>query len=346
MPTSGHGLDAFPIPSAWRSDVDRAFASEIRAYVDKHILQRRQSEPPDGGLLADAWQGIAAGLGLQFAIFPERFGGAGQHEPSAAFILTAAAEQVGRGDVGLGMLLASTQALAASIVVAAPADHPRLAKLAETFVSDQATRGSLVMPSLAADAGAGQRDDAGRTVQASSRAEGERWAISAQRARPLCGGADAAWFGVVTMVEGQPALWWVPAKAEGVHRHQPLKQTGLWACPNAEISLASVRVDAGCRLISGTAAVRSVRSWFALLAAAACVGAGYAAFEILSEWGQSRVIKGRGRVFKDNPLAASVMADVAAGLHRSRILVYHLAYMIAHPDDHGPAGEDPVAVSA
>ena len=343
MSNPGSGLDAFPIPLEWLSDVDRAFASEVRAYVDKEIVVKRQSESLDGGLLTKAWRGINVDLGLQSAIWPDRVGGAGESSPAAALLLTAVAEQVGRGDVGLGVLLASVQAMAASVVVGASDGDPRVAAWAPEFVADQPLRVALVMPSMGS--GDGPVDEEGRFVQVVARADGEHRVLEADHARPLCGGADADWFGVVSAEEGELAMWWVPADAPGVRRHEVLKQTGLWSCPNAEVTLAGVRVAPESRWLAGTESVRSAGTWFQLLASASCVGALFATFEILSEWGESRVIKGRGQVFKNNPLAASVMAELAARVHRDRILVYNLAHMLAHPQDVGPAGADTVSVA-
>lgn len=345
MANPGSGLDVFPIPNDWLSDVDRAFAGEVRAYVDKQIVQARQSKPVDGGLLKDAWQGVSVDLGLQSAIWPERHGGAGQGSPEGAMLLTAVAEQLGRGDVGLGLMLACAQSVAAAVVASSKNDA-QLEAVAAPFVGDRPVRVALVFPSMSAGDDDDRIDDEGRFVQAVVRREGGSGTLHADRARPLCGGADADWLGVVALDGDEPTMWWVGADARGVQRHEALKQTGLWACPNAEISLDRVAVASQACVLRGAEAVRSVRSWFQLLAAATCVGALVATFEILSEWGESRVIKGRGQVFKNNPLAASVMADLAARVHRDRLLAYDLAHMMAHPDVFGSAGADAVGVTA
>ena len=169
----------------------------------------------------------------------------------------------------------------------------------------------------------------------------------APNARVRCaGGADADWLGLFALDGSEPAMWWVSAQAPGVRRHDRLKQTGLWACPNAELTLQRVRMAPEACCLRGTDVLHSVRSWFQLLAAASCVGALSATFEILSEWGDSRVIKGRGQAFKNNPLTASVMADLAARVHRNRLLVFDLAHLIAHPEPFGSEGSRALSVTA
>ena len=75
MANLGSGLDIFPIPHGWLSDVDRAFAGEVRSFVTKQILHARQSKPVDDALMAEAWRAMAVDLGVQSAIWPERMGG-------------------------------------------------------------------------------------------------------------------------------------------------------------------------------------------------------------------------------------------------------------------------------
>ncbi len=61
----------------------------------------------------------------------------------------------------------------------------------------------------------------------------------------------------------------------------------------------------------GIDACRALLSWLYLGVSASTVGALFATYEILKEWGDNRVIKGKGQVFKSNPLTSSVMAEVA-----------------------------------
>ena len=51
----------------------------------------------------------------------------------------------------------------------------------------------------------------------------------------------------------------------------------------------------------GEKAFRQMMSWLYLSLGAVTVGSLFATYEILKEWGDTRVIKGRGCIFKENP---------------------------------------------
>jgi alkylation response protein AidB-like acyl-CoA dehydrogenase len=87
-------------------------------------------------------------------------------------------------------------------------------------------------------------------------------------------------------------------------------------------------------------------SWYYMACAAVCEGALQTSHEILQEWGDTRVIKGKGQVFKENPLVASLMGEIGSKMGTSRILVYNLARMLARPDTYGSAGGGNLHVTA
>ncbi|MHA1570117.1 MAG: acyl-CoA dehydrogenase family protein, partial [Alphaproteobacteria bacterium] len=72
--------------------------------------------------------------------------------------------------------------------------------------------------------------------------------------------------------------------------------------------------------------------WYSLGCAATCQGASYAAWEILKDWGETRVIKGKGQIFKENPLTAALLGEIGGRIGTGRLLVYQLARLLAQPD--------------
>ena len=90
----------------------------------------------------------------------------------------------------------------------------------------------------------------------------------------------------------------------------------------------------------GIDACRALLSWLYLGVSASTVGALFATYEILKEWGDNRVIKGKGQVFKSNPLTSSVMAEVAREISVSRMLTCDLGRVLSEPGIYGPAGEE------
>ncbi|HGP4740432.1 TPA: acyl-CoA dehydrogenase family protein, partial [Vibrio cholerae O1] len=75
--------------------------------------------------------------------------------------------------------------------------------------------------------------------------------------------------------------------------------------------------------------------WLNLLLGGVSVGAAMNFFELLADWSESRTIKG-GVLLKENPLCASVLADVACEIALSRLLLCDLAGIIAAQKESGP----------
>jgi alkylation response protein AidB-like acyl-CoA dehydrogenase len=79
---------------------------------------------------------------------------------------------------------------------------------------------------------------------------------------------------------------------------------------------------------------------------ASAVGALLASYRILREWGDNRVIKGTGNIFKENPLTGALMGEIAKEIAVDRLLAYDLAEMLAEPDTYGDAGSQGVFTAA
>ena len=147
--------------------------------------------------------------------------------------------------------------------------------------------------------------------------------------RPQHAGADAGWFGVACELEGEPALVVVPGDAAGALRGGEVpKKTGLRASRDAELTLAGVELPEDHVVLVGAAPYSVLVSDYRLGCAAGCVGALLAAHAILRDWSEDRVIKGQGRLLRDNPLAAALMGRIGARLATSRLLVHGLADLL------------------
>jgi alkylation response protein AidB-like acyl-CoA dehydrogenase len=185
--------------------------------------------------------------------------------------------------------------------------------------------------------------------QAKAREGKGGWTVEASGARPAACGANGVLFGVFCELEGSEdgvGLVVVPGDAKGVKRGEVLKRTGLAADRNAAVELAKVKVPEEMCVARGAEACRAVLSWLYLGISASNVGALFASYEILREWGDNRVIKGRGNIFKENPLTASVMAEVAKEVSISRLLTWDLARMLSEPTVYGSPGDEANYVTA
>jgi len=312
-----------PIASDRIGDEQGAFADAVRQWAEREVMARRQALREDyDGLLRPALRGLLEGLGLKAHLWPERAGGDGQSPRSAALTLALGLEQVGRADTGVGFVAAAGLAVAAAIVDGT--DEARAAELAPVFLGADA----LVAPVLGS---LGARGDElllpdGRSLQATARRDGVGVVVDGKDVRPLCCGFDAGLYAVLCRIEGGVGLALVPGETDGIRRGELVRQTGLAACRNARVAFAGAR---GLLAAEGEGVYRAIRTWLCLGLSALCSGALLAACEILEGWAESRVIKGRGQRFVDNPLVAEVMAGLVQRTTLLRLAVRDLARTLA-----------------
>jgi alkylation response protein AidB-like acyl-CoA dehydrogenase len=276
---------------------------------------------------------------MQRLLWPEEHGGDGHNTPAAAYSMLAALEQVARGDTGIALLLSGIWALQSCIAMEGQINEEACEALAPIFGSkDTLAVISLVLPLF--------RDEpqaAAKLLKAGS------WSVDAKAARPIASGADANVFGVVCSLDGddgEVGLIAFPADAKGVKQGKPFLKTGLAADRNADVNFSKVKAPEGMCVARGLEACRGMFSWLYLGISASNVGALFASYAILKEWGENRVIKGKNSIFKDNPLTAAVMAEVAKEIAVSRLLTCDLARILAEPAIYGPPGEEGNYVTA
>jgi hypothetical protein len=171
----------------------------------------------------------------------------------------------------------------------------------------------------------------GRSYPARAKQIRDSLIIEGSNLQPLNAGSDADLFGVLCQLEGsnEPVLVVIPANSPGLSRSEPQTRTGLAASVNSRITLDQVTVPETCLVFRGETGRQQLLSWLYLGVSAVTVGSLFAAFEILREWGENRVIKGKKSLLKDNPLTASVMAEVSHELLLDRLLLHQLAGIIA-----------------
>jgi alkylation response protein AidB-like acyl-CoA dehydrogenase len=288
-------------------------------------------------------------------------------ELARASTCAAVLEQVGRADTGLALQVATTWAL-----------QRRVPAALQPHLSERGDAAALVLPGYggqrpgepphegsAAERAAHQAPGAGLhglRAQVTARPRGDRWVLEGREVRPLGSGLDAGCFGVIAEVGGAvgdkeggadgdgaaqgaprgPALFAVPGAAAGLSRGAALRQTGLRGCRNTDLQLEGVALQAGFCLAAGpegAQALRELWSWTLLGSAAAGTGALLAAHTILDDWADSRVIKGKGQHFKDNPLVGALLGDVGGEIAASRLLLYGLARLM-EPGRGSGAGSD------
>jgi alkylation response protein AidB-like acyl-CoA dehydrogenase len=343
-----NGLDLFPYPKNRLEKADLDLASSLQGMVEKQVMDKRLELKEDyEKLLGPSLGKLMAEVGLQRMFWPERHGGEEHNQPAASYTVAAALEQIGRADTGLAFLCAHSLALQAALALEGVCREEQCATVAPLFCEgDQPLIVSFVLPAFAEEEGAPEWRGKGLQVKARSEAGG--WTLDGKGVRPTCSGADAGLFGVLCAVEGEeePAFILVPGDTPGLSRGKEFLKTGLAASRNADLGFSGVTVPAANCAWRGDEGLFRLLSWYYLGLAATATGGLLATYEIIREWGDNRVIKGRGHIFKDNPLTGALMGEIAKEITIDRLLAYDLAGMLAESEAYGGSGSQELYTSA
>jgi alkylation response protein AidB-like acyl-CoA dehydrogenase len=341
-------LELFPFPKNRLQAADLDLAVSLQGLVEKEVMDKRLELKEDyEQLLQPSLGKLMVEIGLQKMFWPEGLGGEEHNGPDASYTVVAALEQIGRADTGLAFQAAHSLALQAALASQASYREEQCTAVAPLFCeSDLPLIVSFVLPVFAEEEGAPEWRGKGLQVKARKGPQG--WTLDGKKVRPTCSGADAGLFGVWCATEGEedPAFILVPGDTPGVTRGKEFLKTGLAASRNADLEFASVKVPAVNCAWRGDEGLYRLLSWYYLGLAAAASGALLATYEIIKEWGDNRVIKGRGQIFKENPLTGALMGEIAKEIAVCRLLVYNLAEMLAEPGTYGDAGSLAVFTSA
>ncbi len=324
------------LPASWTTETDAALAESVRRWAAVEVIERRTELAEDReGLLVPAAARLLEELGLRHLLEPGD--GEGALVAGAAVSLAIVLEQVGRADCGVAFGLAGTWALEVAARL-----HKRPRVLEAIQGGDASAWGALVLP------GFGRSDDGfdGLGAQVEARRSGRRWLVDGTAVRPQFGGLDADLFAVfATLKGGEPGVLVVPKTARGLSLGAARQTTGLAFSRSAELTLEAVSVPDSMVLCRGASACDELRSWARLGCAALAVGAALAACEILDDWSDNRVIKGRGQPFKRNALVASVLGEIGAGLITARLQVHALAQLLDDDEEMSAAARATTAIA-
>jgi len=305
---------------------EQRIVNTVRQWADREILAKRlhyiehyEQE------FAEKRRMLLMDIGLQRLALSEEDGGFGWDSNARAPGLAAVLMEISRADVSIAFM----SALQFTTILASGADStsPVGALISRFYSTDKSVNPALIL------SGSGSLDEPtplffGRSINARLVHEGDDDILIGKNIRPTGCGAMADYYCVVCADSaGQPRIAFVPADAPGVQRGNILKETGLNACANADITFNNVRLTREA-ILEGIDAVERLYFWLNLLLGATSVGAAMNFFEIVYDWASTRTIKG-GSIMKENPLCASVLADVAEEIAIARFLIDDLARLIA-----------------
>ncbi|HOO45110.1 MAG TPA: acyl-CoA dehydrogenase family protein [Deltaproteobacteria bacterium] len=323
-------LDELFIVSGNPLDEDaKSVVGLVRQWADREILSKRM-EYREGysKLFAEQRRRLNLDIGIQWLTLPEENGGFGWNDLSKAVDIAHVLCEIGRADASIGSLLAVQYAILATCTMKHNLNRKLCDMFSSLYISDTVRTPALILPGPGM-AGKTSALFLGRSILTQVKAKKGGYTITGRNLRPLLAGAAADLFCVVCAGEkdDRACLALVPGDAHGISTGSPLRTTGLNACGNADITIDMVSISKE-NLIDHDGAAEELHTWLNLLLGAVSVGAGMNFFEILSDWSETRVIKG-GFTLKENPLCASVLADVAEETALAKMLLFDLAQVIS-----------------
>lgn len=320
-------LDGLFLSTRERIDEEeQRIVKTVRQWADREILAKRlpylehyEQE------FAEKRRMLLMDIGLQRLTLSEKDGGFGWNSITRAPGLAAVLMEIGRADAATAYM----SALQFTTILASSADStsPVGSLISRFYSSDKPVNPALILP------GPGSMDEQtplffGRSINAKLVNEGGGDILIGKNIRPAGCGALADHFCVVCAdSKGNPCIAFVPADTHGVQKGNILKETGLNACKNTDITFNNVKLLREA-ILKGSDVVEKIYIWLNLLLGATSVGAAMNFFEIVYDWANTRTIKG-GSIMKENPLCASVLADVAEEIAIARFLTDDLARLLS-----------------
>lgn len=319
--------DLFGVSGRDSREDSQSVISLVRRWAEKEVIGKRLEYYQNYASLFDEKRKILAlSMGLQRLAVVEDRGGFGWHTPDHAIDVLSALSEIGRADSSTGVLLAMNYAMFSVLNRFSEGREELLKAISASYQEDELRTPSCILTG-AGFAGHDTPLFKGRSILAEATVDTSGATISCKNLRPFAAGLTADMFLTVCADRsGLPCLALVPGDAGGIRRGDPVKTTGLNALGNAEVTFDKVKIPQE-NFIHDPGAVQELFTSLNLFLGGVSLGAGMNFFEILSDWSDSRVIKGSIQL-KENPLCASVLADVAEEVACSKLLLEDLARLM------------------
>jgi alkylation response protein AidB-like acyl-CoA dehydrogenase len=327
--------DLFVYPTQLLDEESLSVVRLVRQWSDREIVSKRM-EYREGyeHLFAGKREKLCIDIGLQKLTIPADLGGFGWNSPSKAPAMLALAFEIGRADASIGVL--SVMPWVLFLMVTRQREHEeKLCSALASLYSEEAVRTPSLILTGPGLKGIQRPLFFSRSILASAEQSESGFTLNGKDLRPLIAGGLADFFCVVCADRsGKPCIAFVPGDAKGLQRGHSILMTGLNACGNSQIDFNSVTLPME-NVVAQEGNLEELHTWVSLLLGGVSVGAAMNFFELLADWSESRTIKG-GVLLKENPLCASVLADVACEIALSRLLLCDLAGIVAAQKESGP----------
>ncbi|MCK5590079.1 MAG: acyl-CoA dehydrogenase family protein [Dehalococcoidales bacterium] len=321
----------------------------LHAFVDNEIMPVRQKiDYDDEHKLVDKIRQGLTDLGIQKAMFPEKYGGMGITSMVLSFI---AFEEIARGDVAIAISTGCTPWCFAPAILAS--NEAVLDRFAPQFCGDELQTGCFAMTEPASGCDIENPEMHGRTIKTIAKLDGDEWVINGNKCLASNSGVSQAYCVVCTtdpnLGDGGIALMYVPYPIEGMSFGKFEDKAGMRADRNCDVFLDNVRVPREYR-VAGPGKDAELFTFNVIMgrggAAGFSIGAAQGAFEKVLEYTTDRIVA--GKPIREHSVCACILADMVIGIETARAYYMNLAYMIDESrivDTIGSKGLDPQLAS-
>jgi len=321
----------------------------LHAFVDNEIMPVRQKiDYDDEHKLVDKIRQGLTDLGIQKAMFPEKYGGMGITSMVLSFI---AFEEVARGDVAIAIATGCTPWCFAPAILAS--NEAVLDRFASQFCGDELQTGCFAMTEPASGCDIENPEMHGRTIKTIAKLDGDEWVINGNKCLASNSGISQAYCVVCTtdpnLGDEGIALMYVPYPIEGMSFGKFEDKAGMRADRNCDVFLDNVRVPREYR-VAGPGKDAELFTFNVIMgrggAAGFSIGAAQGAFEKVLEYTTDRIVA--GKPIREHSVCACILADMVIGIETARAYYMNLAYMIDESrivDTIGSKGLDPQLAS-
>ncbi len=321
----------------------------LHAFVDNEIMPVRQKiDYDDEHRLVDKIRQGLTDLGIQKAMFPEKYGGMGITSMVLSFI---AFEEIARGDVAIAISTGCTPWCFAPAILAS--NEAVLDRFAPQFCGDELQTGCFAMTEPASGCDIENPEMHGRTIRTIAKLDGDEWVINGNKCLASNSGVSQAYCVVCTtdpnLGDEGIALMYVPYPIEGMSFGKFEDKAGMRADRNCDVFLDNVRVPREYR-VAGPGKDAELFTFNVIMgrggAAGFSIGAAQGAFEKVLEYTTDRIVA--GKPIREHSVCACILADMVIGIETARAYYMNLAYMIDESrivDTIGSKGLDPQLAS-
>ena len=337
------------------SEEEIAFLETIAKYVEKEIFPKR--EAMEGGwyrneelaerTIDELYEGLVK-IGIQQINIPVKHGGLG----GSNVLRAAVNEEISRGDVGFATHVGKIHSLASYLLQAKRSDL--LDRYLPLLLGKDCWTASLMITEPQGGANIEDPTQHGQTICTTAELKGDEYIINGHKI--WCGPAGPpevfirqklkGHLGYMLVATTDPsagdegiAVFHLPADAPGMTFSNPIQKMGMcFAVRNCEAWLENVRLPRDLRLAGPGEDMKILHSRMSggrLTAAARCVGAAQAVFEIALDYLAERNIM--GKPIREHSLWAAGLGELAAEIEACRAHYLTVAWMFDHPDKYGPA---------